>query len=90
MTKVLNRLEDDRLIVRSHGKVPGDRRAVVIDLTADGEEVIAAIAAGLTSIKPEFRALFTTIAEHPENWSSARRQEIWTAPAAPADPNGPS
>lgn len=64
LTYVLDRLEEVGLIVRSHGQIPGDRRAVVIELTHDGRTVIDAIAAGLATAKPDFLAYFTMVAEY--------------------------
>ncbi len=61
MTRVLNKLESDRLIERNHGQIEGDRRAVAIELAPDGREVVAAIAAGLSSTTPELRSLFLTV-----------------------------
>lgn len=61
LTYVLDGLEADGLIMRRHGQIPGDRRAVVVELTADGREVVAAIGAGLTAVKPDLRVLFTRI-----------------------------
>lgn len=64
LTRVLDQLESDRLVVREYGRMETDRRAVVVDLTSDGRQVVAAIAAGLASIKPELRSLFTGLAEY--------------------------
>ncbi len=70
LTYILNRLEADKLITRKHGQIPGDRRAVVIELTADGHKVIAAIGAGLNAVKPELRVLFTRIAAYTQTSAS--------------------
>ena len=63
-TSVLDRLEADDLVVRRYGQHPGDRRAVVIDLTPDGHEVVVAVGAGLASITPDLQTLFSAIAEY--------------------------
>lgn len=63
-TSVLNRLETDDLIVRRHDQHPGDRRAVVLGLTPDGHQVVAAVGAGLASITPDLQTLFSAIAKY--------------------------
>lgn len=49
VTKVLDRLETQGLIRREHGRVEGDRRAILLSLTPSGEKAAAAIAAGLAA-----------------------------------------
>jgi DNA-binding MarR family transcriptional regulator len=39
VTKLLDRLEASGIIERSHGKVPGDRRAILVTLTAEGRRI---------------------------------------------------
>jgi DNA-binding MarR family transcriptional regulator len=47
VTKVLDRLESNGLIVREFGKVKGDRRGTRLVLTGEGQKVAAELAAGL-------------------------------------------
>jgi DNA-binding MarR family transcriptional regulator len=47
VTKLLDRLEQRGLVTRSFGMVPGDRRAIVVELTERGAEVADAVADGL-------------------------------------------
>jgi DNA-binding MarR family transcriptional regulator len=47
VTRMLERLETAGLVSRSFGQVPGDRRAIVVALTAEGERVADLIAQAL-------------------------------------------
>jgi DNA-binding MarR family transcriptional regulator len=47
VTKVLDRLEGNGLIVREYGTVKGDRRGTRLVLTAEGRQVAGELAAGL-------------------------------------------
>jgi DNA-binding MarR family transcriptional regulator len=47
VTKVLDRLEGNDLIVREYGAVQGDRRGIRLVLTAEGRRVAGELAAGL-------------------------------------------
>jgi DNA-binding MarR family transcriptional regulator len=47
VTKLLQRLEEQGLVDRLSGTVPGDRRAVEVTITAEGRRVMAALAAEL-------------------------------------------
>ena len=44
VTKLLQRLEDQGLVLRRTGTVSGDRRAVEVTITAEGREVMGALA----------------------------------------------
>jgi DNA-binding MarR family transcriptional regulator len=47
VTKALDRLESNGLIIREYGKVKGDRRGTRLVLTAEGRRVAGELAAGL-------------------------------------------
>jgi DNA-binding MarR family transcriptional regulator len=59
--RVVQHLEADGLVERVPGNVPGDRRAVVVEVTAVGRAVVrgvvAAIAAHLPELRPSMAAL---------------------------------
>jgi len=47
VTKLLDRMEDLRLISRAHGQVVSDRRAITVSLADDGRRVARLLAVGL-------------------------------------------
>jgi DNA-binding MarR family transcriptional regulator len=52
LTRHLDRLEEGGLIARSHGRVAGDRRAIILSLTAEGRQVAWAMVLVLEEIRP--------------------------------------
>jgi DNA-binding MarR family transcriptional regulator len=62
MTKVLDRLEEAELIRRSFGRVPGDRRAIVVSLTPGGERAADTMADAIIRCCPDLRSQIAALA----------------------------
>lgn len=63
VTKLLDRLESQGMVVREHGSVAGDRRAVVIRSTAKGRRFLAASTASLAQHVDEIRSVMHSLAQ---------------------------
>lgn len=63
VTKLLDRVEDLRLISRAHGQVSADRRAITITLTDDGRRIARLLAAGLMDRISEVRLTLRELAD---------------------------
>lgn len=62
VTKLLDRLESLGLIERSHGKVPGDRRAILVTLTPEGRRINGIFAEGVADNGDSVRQTLTRLA----------------------------
>lgn len=63
---VVDQLVDAGLVVRRSGAIPTDRRAVILEVTPLGEEVIGAVERAAEDSREELHTLFTAI----RDWSS--------------------
>lgn len=63
VTKLLDRMEAAGLTNRSHGEVPGDRRAIEVHLTEKGKEFARLLAAGLVDKLDDTRATLRELAD---------------------------
>ncbi|HYO42888.1 MAG TPA: hypothetical protein VES19_06775 [Candidatus Limnocylindrales bacterium] len=61
VTKLLDRMEELGVIQRSFGKVPGDRRAIVVTLTPHGEEIVCSMADGILDHLGALRSALATV-----------------------------
>jgi DNA-binding MarR family transcriptional regulator len=59
--RVVQRLQADGLVERMSGTVPGDRRAVLIDLTPVGRAVVRGVVAAIAAHLPELRPSMTSL-----------------------------
>ena len=63
VTKLLDRMEELGVVQRAFGKVPGDRRAILVTLTPRGEQVASSLADGLLGHLGPLRAALATTFE---------------------------
>jgi DNA-binding MarR family transcriptional regulator len=59
--RVVQNLEDDGLVEKMTGTMPGDRRAVVVDVTAVGSAVVRGVVAAISAHLPELRPSMTAL-----------------------------
>jgi DNA-binding MarR family transcriptional regulator len=61
VTKLLDRMEELGVVDREFGKVPGDRRAILVSLTPRGEQVVSSMSDGLLEYLDPLRAALATV-----------------------------
>lgn len=59
--RVVQNLQGDGLVEKVTGAIPGDRRAVVVDVTAVGRAVVRGVVAAISAHLPELRPSMTSL-----------------------------
>jgi DNA-binding MarR family transcriptional regulator len=56
MSKLLDRMEEARVVKRTYGKVPGDNRGVLVTVTARGKRLVEDVTSVLAARLPETKS----------------------------------